>query len=289
MRKALRTIWSIITFPFRLLIAIPRSLVRNYRNFKEFFGEEAESAPLTDSVSAIANDPRVLAPHLNDLRKTVFRSVAALAICSALAFIFIQPILGVLTRPIGGIGELQAIEVTESIGTVMRVALLAGFAISLPFIVFQFWRFFVPGMTGHERWVTLMALPVVTVFFLAGMAFAYFIMLPVALPFLLNFANIKTIARPSSYITFTVGIMFWIGVSFEFPLAIYLMARLGLIKAKVLWQQWRLAIVIIALIAALVTPTVDPVNMSIVMLPLIILYFLSIGLASIAQRQRTTT
>jgi sec-independent protein translocase protein TatC len=82
--------------------------------------------------------------------------------------------------------------------------------------------------------------------------------------------------------------MFWIGVTFEFPLAIYLLANLGLIKAKTLALQWRFAIVIIALIAAIITPTVDPVNMGLVMIPMIVLYFISIGLAFIAQRNRTT-
>jgi sec-independent protein translocase protein TatC len=80
--------------------------------------------------------------------------------------------------------------------------------------------------------------------------------------------------------------MFWIGVTFEFPLVIYLLANLGLIKAKTLATQWKLAIVIIAVLAAVITPTVDPVNMGLVMAPMIILYFISIGLAYIAQRGR---
>jgi sec-independent protein translocase protein TatC len=80
--------------------------------------------------------------------------------------------------------------------------------------------------------------------------------------------------------------MFWIGVAFEFPLVIYFLASLGLVRAKFLIDQWRLAIVIIAVMAAIITPTVDPVNMSLVMGPMIVLYFLSIGLAYLAQRGR---
>jgi sec-independent protein translocase protein TatC len=82
--------------------------------------------------------------------------------------------------------------------------------------------------------------------------------------------------------------MFWIGVSFQFPLIIYVLARVGIIQAKVLTEQWRLAIVIIAVVAAVITPTVDPVSMALVMGPLVALYFLSIGLASFAQRGRPT-
>ena len=82
--------------------------------------------------------------------------------------------------------------------------------------------------------------------------------------------------------------MFWIGLSFEFPLVIYLLASLGMIKAKQLASQWKVAIVIIAVVAAIITPTVDPFNMAIVMLPMIVLYFISIGLAYFAQRNRLT-
>jgi sec-independent protein translocase protein TatC len=120
------------------------------------------------------------------------------------------------------------------------------------------------------------------------MAFAFYVMLPTALPFLFNFMGLSTQPRPSSYYNFVTLIMFWIGVTFEFPLVIYVLANLGLIQAKSLASSWRLAIVIIAVLAAAITPTVDPVNMGLVMVPMIILYFISIGLAYIAQRGRST-
>jgi sec-independent protein translocase protein TatC len=110
--------------------------------------------------------------------------------------------------------------------------------------------------------------------------------MPSALPWLLSFMGMTTIPRPLSYIQFTTGLMFWIGAAFEFPLIIYVLARVGLIKAEVLAKQWRLAVVVIAIVAAAITPTIDPVNMSLVMGPMIVLYFLSIGLAKLAQRGR---
>jgi sec-independent protein translocase protein TatC len=131
-----------------------------------------------------------------------------------------------------------------------------------------------------------LAIPAVVIFFLGGMMFAYFVMLPTAIPFLLNFLGMTPQIRPSSYISFTTGLMFWVGIAFEFPLVIFVLAGVGLVKAKTLAQQWRLAVVIIAIVAAAITPTVDPVNMSLVMGPMILLYFLSIGLAAIAQRGR---
>jgi sec-independent protein translocase protein TatC len=80
--------------------------------------------------------------------------------------------------------------------------------------------------------------------------------------------------------------MFWLGMAFQFPLVIYVLARIGLVSAKFLAEQWRLAIVIIAVLSAMITPTIDPVNMALVMGPLIVLYFISIGLAILAQRGR---
>jgi sec-independent protein translocase protein TatC len=81
--------------------------------------------------------------------------------------------------------------------------------------------------------------------------------------------------------------MFWIGIAFQFPLIIYVLARVGLIRAKVLIDQWRLAVVIIAILSAAITPTIDPINMALVMGPMIILYFLGILLAKIAERTRS--
>jgi sec-independent protein translocase protein TatC len=188
----------------------------------------------------------------------------------------------------GGINELIAIDVTENVGTVMRVTLLSGFTIALPYVIFEIWLFVAPALRVNSRIKGLYAIPAAIFLFVGGMAFAFFVMLPTALPFLFNFMGLSTQPRPSSYYNFVTLIMFWIGVTFEFPLVIYLLASLGLIKAKTLATQWRLAIVIIAVLAAVITPTVDPVNMGLVMAPMIVLYFISIGLANIAQRGRLT-
>jgi sec-independent protein translocase protein TatC len=118
------------------------------------------------------------------------------------------------------------------------------------------------------------------------MAFAYYVMLPVALQFLFDFMNIKTEARPATYYPFVASLMFWIGMSFEFPLIIYILAAFKVVTARMLANQWRIAIVVIAIVSALITPTTDPVNMALVMGPMIVLYGLSILLAHIARRER---
>jgi sec-independent protein translocase protein TatC len=115
-------------------------------------------------------------------------------------------------------------------------------------------------------------------------AFAWFVMIPTAVPFLTSFLGITTQVRPSNYFEFITTLMFWLGVSFQMPLVAMLLARLKLITAGQLARAWRHAVVGIAVLAAAITPTVDPVNMSLVMLPLGGLYVISILLAALARR-----
>jgi sec-independent protein translocase protein TatC len=254
--------------------------------FRNYFSDEQEDAPLIDTVQKVVENPAALAEHVDAIRKHLFRALIALGIMTGLSFTFASKIVDFFAQPIGGIGSLQAIDVTEPISVFMRVALLSGFTLALPYIVFEIFMFMAPGLTGRERLWGIVALPAIVVFFVGGAAFAYFVLLPRAIPFLLSFMNIQTIPRPSTYIRFVTSLIFWIGISFEFPLVIFLLASLGIVKSRALARQWRLAIVIIAVAAALITPTVDPVNMSLVMGPMILLYLLSILLAMIPSRGR---
>jgi sec-independent protein translocase protein TatC len=125
-------------------------------------------------------------------------------------------------------------------------------------------------------------IPVATLLFVGGVAFSYYVMLPTALPFLVSILGVQTLPRLSNYIEFVTNLMFWIGVCFEMPLVMFGLAKFHIVTAKGLLKQWRVAVVIIAVIAAVVTPTPDPVNMSILMVPLFVLYILSILFAYIA-------
>ena len=234
MGNILRTLWRIITAPFRFIFWILRSIAgwfsNLYQEIRSFFIEEVEDAPVGDAVSKAVENPQEILVHLDALRKHLFRAAMALVLATAFSFIFNRQILSFLSRPLeGGMDALVAIEVTEPIGTVMRVSLLSGFAISFPYIALETWMFIAPGVSRKARVFGLLSIPIATLFFIGGMAFAYFVMLPAALPFLLNFMGISTIPRPSSYIKFVTGIMFWIGLAFEFPLVIFLFARVGLI------------------------------------------------------------
>ena len=278
-RSLLSRLWHLITAPFRL-IAKPFVAMRNFITY------EPEEAPLADVIARTFENPSVLVEHIEDLRSHLLRSLFVLVIAILVSTSFAGRVLDWLTEPIGGIEALQAIEVTESIGAFMRVTLLSGLVLALPYIGLEFIAFVNPGLRRRERVLLLTAIPAATILFLMGMAFTYYVMLPVALPFMLNFLGIITKVRPSNYIRFVTGVMFWIGIAFQFPLVIYTLAGLGIIKARTLANGWRFAVLGIAILAAMITPTIDPINMALVMLPMIALYFLSIGLAALAQRKR---
>lgn len=288
--KLLHTIWGIITSPFRFILWTLRTVYNWLANIVQklhlFFTEEPQDESLPDTFAKTVEDPMGVLYHLNELRKHLFRAAIFIALTTAFSFFYTRRIIDLLAKPIGGIDQLQAIDVTEPIGVFMRVALLSGFALALPYIAFELWLFAAPGLTRKARFKSLAAIPAIAIFFLGGMLFAYYVMLPTALPFLLGFLEMETAPRPSSFIGFVTGLLFWIGIAFEFPLVIYLIAALGFIKAKLLVEQWRLAIVIIAIISAAITPTIDPINMALVMGPMVILFFLSIALAFLAQRGR---
>lgn len=293
MRRLSHSIWHFITAPVRFINRLYRGMIQAINHGTQsissyFKDEEIDETPIGESLATTIENPKALLPHINALRKHLLRAAIAIVITTAISFLFVHNILSFLAAPMaGGINELIAIDVTENVGTVMRVVLLSGFTLAFPYIIFEIWLFIAPALRVSSRIKGLFAIPIAIFLFVGGMAFAFFVMLPTALPFLFNFMGLSTQPRPSSYYNFVTLIMFWIGVMFEFPLVIYLLANLGLIKAKTLFSQWKLAIVVIAILAAAITPTVDPVNMGLVMAPMIILYFISIGLAYIAERGRT--
>ena len=225
-----------------------------------------------------------ISDHLEELRLTLLWSLLGLVVGVMVAVFFVNPILDFLARPIGGLQNLQAIEVTETMAVYMRVALLGGLILALPWITFQLLRFVGKGLKPKERKGIYIALPFAVLLFLSGVAFAYFVMLPASLGFFQEILNVTTSIRLKSYISFTTNILFWIGVSFQLPLLFFVLTKVGIVTPKLLLKGWRVAIVVIAVLAAVITPTGDPVNMLIFMLPLSVLYLLSILLSALASK-----
>ena len=282
-------LWRIVSFPFRLIFNIIAFPFRAIKRFNKFLNTEPEERPLADvfvDLVADHNTRQMMWDQVEALRAHLLRGVLALILAVCVSFLFTQQFVEFLAEPIGGLDNLKAIEVTETIGVFMRVAMFSGIAMAVPYIAFELWWFAAPGLRPRERKMGLAGIPFALIFFLGGAAFTFFIMLPAALPFLSSFLGVKTELRPQSYFSFVTGLMFWIGVAFEFPLVIYVLSAIGFIKPQILVQQWRLAVVIITIVAAAITPTVDPINQGLVMAPMILLYFLSIGLSYIAYAGR---
>jgi sec-independent protein translocase protein TatC len=280
-----RLIWWLIGLPFRFLKWLFRPVVEKFKQnpVYRFLNDVPDDRPALDAVVDAFQSPEEILGQLDDVRKHLLRSLLAVMITVGISFWYTDRLITYLALPMGGIQTLQAIEVTESIGVYMKVALMSGIALATPYLAFELWLFFAPGIMPRSKQLGLFSIPLALVFFLGGMAFAYYVMLPTALPFLINFLGIATRLRPASYFDFITSLMFWIGVAFEFPLVIFGISAMGFIQPRTLLKQWRLAVVLISVLAAVITPTVDPVNMAMVMAPMTALYFLSILFSWLAQ------
>ncbi len=221
--------------------------------------------------------------HLRELRNVLIKCAVVLVIMSAISLVFTTQILQFLIAPYGNI--LETIDPTENVTTYFRVALTSGAVLAMPFLIYFIWSFIAPGLEEREKRYVRFIVPGATFLFIVGVAFAWGIMLPAAINFLASFEPeiFKTSWRASAYIPFVTSLMFWIGVAFELPLVVFFLAKLGVVTARQLLNWWRFAVVAAAVVAAVITPTVDPFNMMLVMGPLVFLYFLSVALAKVAR------
>lgn len=239
------------------------------------------------------NQPMPLREHLRELRSRLLICLVALLVGSAVCFYFYQELLNLLVAPAREVAgaEIPIVytEVTELLGTTVKVAMLGGFALALPVILYHAVRFVAPGLTPRERRILFSFLPAALLAFAGGMAFGYFVMIPPALKFLLTFGGdvAEPLIRISNIVNLMVRLLFWLGVSFETPLVMYVLAVLGIVNARGFARFRRLWLVAAFIIAAAITPTIDPLNQAIVAGPLIVLYELGVLLARLAGRRRT--
>ena len=236
---------------------------------------------------------QTLLQHLSELRRRVFICVVAVLAGSAVSFAFFEEIVEILVEPardlgLGTGGELIYTEVTELLTTAIKVSFVSGLILASPIIVSQGVMFVAPGLTRQEKRYLFGFMPVVILAFAGGVAFAYYILTPPALHFLLTFGgDIATpLIRISNIINLMIRLLFWMGLAFETPLVMFLLASLGIASASSLGRFRRYWVVVAFILAAMITPTVDPVNQALVAGPLLVLYELGILLAWLAGRSR---
>lgn len=262
---------------------IRRTLTGLRRRFRPSLEERAEAL----AAKTAQQEARMsLLEHLDDLRMTILRMALAVAIFSGVALIFAEDVLLFLLSPYGDL--LQVTGPTESVSIWIRVGLTTGIAAASPFIIWEILKFVRPGLKPTERRPIFMVVPGAIFLFVTGAAFAWFVMMPAAIGFLSAFMPdiFRVEWKANEYIPFVLQLTLWIGIAFEMPLVAMALAWIGVITPKQLAQGWRIAIVAIAVIAAMITPTVDPFNMALVMGPLAGLYVLSIVLSWFPYRAR---
>lgn len=221
--------------------------------------------------------------HLEELRERLIKSAIALVIATLFSLLFASRFLKILLAPAGNVKPIF-LRPTEGFITYMRVAFISGLALAMPIIVYQAIRFIAPGLKTSERRYLYIILPGATISFLMGIGFAYFAMLPFALKYLLKFGSEIAEARWAigEYIAFVTTLMFWVGVVFEMPLLVFFLAKLGIVTPTMMSNYRKYALLAIAVLAAVITPTPDPFNMLLVMAPLVLLYEVGILLAKLA-------
>lgn len=231
--------------------------------------------------------------HLAELRRRVIISALALLAGSAVSFVFFRQLIELLVRPArdlqtGAGGQLVFTEVTELLTTSFKVSFVAGFILAFPVILYQVVMFIAPGLTAKERRYLLGFLPGALLAFAAGVAFGYFVLTPPALHFLLTFGGdvAAPFIRVSNIVDLMIRLLFWMGIAFETPLVICLLAQLGIVTVRGLSRFRRHWVVVAFILGAIITPTFDPVNQSLVAVPLLALYEVGVLLARLAARGR---
>ena len=238
----------------------------------------------------MSNDEKKLSVlgHIAELRKLLIKSLIAVAITSIIAFVFYEHIFNILLYPAPQGIQLQAIEMTEMLGTIMRVCLVSGIMLAIPYLTYALIMFVSPALTRKEKRYVYLILPWIVLMFAAGVVFGYFILIPRMISFLLTFGgNIATIEpRIKDYISIVTRLLLLVGLVFEMPVVTTFLARLGIIKPEWLSDKRRVSIIVAFILAAMITPTIDPINQCLVAAPLIVLYELSIWLAKLVYRKK---
>lgn len=225
-----------------------------------------------------------LLEHIYELRDRLAKSFLALIVGTVIGFLVAEPVLKYLQTPYGR--EFITLGPTGNIIEYFRVSLMVGAILAIPVVTYQLLMFILPGLTAREKRIVMYALPAIVGLFLVGVLFSWFVLIPPAIDFLENFATDIFTAEwtADQYLGFVTALIFWMGVAFEIPLVFLVLGLIGLVEPQQLLKSWRFAIVGAAIAAAVITPTVDPVNMALVMGPLLVLYGASVILVGVGNR-----
>ena len=227
--------------------------------------------------------------HLEELRRRILLSLAVIVVLSGLSFWQGEKLMALVRRPIKGLVEsLIFISPTEAFVAYLKVAILCGFIASFPAVVYHSWKFLAPAFPRETRGRAVLWMLSALFLFFAGVLFSYFLAIPAALNFLINFSS--GIAIPmitlGKYVSFFGGLILVGGIVFEIPVVIGLLTDAGLVSSATLKKKRHYAVLVIMVFAAVVTPTQDIINMLLFAVPMIVLYEVGIIISSFIERRK---
>ena len=225
-----------------------------------------------------------LMQHLGELRNRITVSAVAVVVTTAIAFFFATDIIRLLEAPAQLGKPLQIISPTEGFTTYMRVALFTGIALAMPVLLYEIFAYINPALKPGERRFILTLGPFILLLFVTGMAFCYFILLPNAIRFLFTFGSevFEPAPRASEYISFVTTFILGVGLVFEMPVIIFGATKVGLVKRDWLAKRRRYIFLLVFVVGAIITPTPDPFNQTLVAVPMYLLFELGLLLARFA-------
>ena len=220
-----------------------------------------------------------LIDHLDELRSRIIKVGAVFIVAAVVAWIFVEPIYEALLEP-SGLEELQFTSLTAPFLTDIKLTLYSALVLTIPVLLYQAWAFVAPAVGEVGRLFTYTLITLASALFLAGIAFAYYLVLPIATNFLLTWGEdrFEDIITTDFYLSFVTRFLFAFGIGFEMPAATFVGAKLGLISGDILRKWRRAAIVVNTVLAAALTPA-DVFSMILLAIPLIFLYEVSILIA----------
>src|SRR5262245_3124478 len=232
-----------------------------------------------------------LTAHLEELRTRLIRALLAVAIGFAACYGVSERLVAWLLRPLTALRPDEALVigtgVTDAFFTKLKVSFIAGIFVASPAVFYQAWRFIAPGLYQREQRVALPFSIAASFFFVAGAAFCYYLVFPVAFRFFLDeftSVGINAQIRVSEYLTFTSRMLLAFGVTFELPVATFFLARIGMLTHRTMIGFARYAVVVIFVVAAVLTPGPDVASQLLMATPLLVLYALSVGIAYVVAR-----
>ena len=245
-----------------------------------------------DNEGRVLGSTMTFLEHLDELRKRILHSAAAVAIAFCICWTFSEQIFRFLAVPIadvvGGMDQLIFIRPTEPFSIWVKVSLVAAIFLAAPYLVLQVWLFIAPGLYRKEKSYAVPFLLSSTFLFLLGGAFAYYVILPTALEFLINQfgAPFRAMVSALEYFNFEVVILVGMGLVFQLPVLVAFLSLFGLITPGFLWKNFRYAFLLILIVAAVISPTADALNLFLWSGPMVVLYLISIVISWIFKRRR---